>query len=66
MKLYQIMQELQVSDQGDIIPKLIKIKASLEEYNLVDTVARSLQVFFCNIGKGKLTKQQLVEALEEL
>jgi len=29
----------------------------------VDTVARSLQAFFYNIGKGKMTKQELVEAL---
>lgn len=51
------MECLQLSDANEIIPLLIKIKTNLEEYNLVDTVARSLQVFFCNIGKGKLTKK---------
>ncbi len=60
------MECLQLSDANEIIPLLIKIKTNLEEYNLVDTVARSLQVFFCNIGKGKLTKKQLVSALEDL
>ena len=32
----------------------------------MDTICRSLQAFFYNIGKGKISKKDLVEALEDL
>ena len=48
------------------MPYLAKQKTNMQEYKLVDTIARSLLVFFYNIGKGKLTKKELVGALEDL
>ena len=66
MKLEEIMTELDLSETNDIIPYLVKLKTNLKEFSLVDTIARSLQVFFYNIGKGKLTKKEMVPALEDL
>lgn len=60
------MQELQVENQQDIIPSLIQIKSNSKSYNLLDTIVRSLQVFFYNIGRGKLKRQDLVNVLEEM
>jgi hypothetical protein len=41
------------------------MKAQSEDYQLLNTIARSLQVFFYNIGKGKLTRNELIPALED-
>ena len=50
------MQYLKVENVKDIIPKLIENNNTHQDYSLINTITRSLQVFFYNIGKGKLTK----------
>lgn len=57
---------LKVNDPAEIVPQFYKIRTQLDEYELVDTIARSLQVFLYNIGKGRIIKQELVKALEDL
>ena len=53
----------ELSEINDIIHYINKIKAQLKDYSLADTISRSLLVFFYNIGKGKMTKEELVNAL---
>lgn len=60
------MTLLKVTDSAEIVPQFYKIRTQLDDYELADTVARSLQVFLYNIGKGRITKQELVRALEDL
>ena len=56
---------LGLSDPAQLVPFLSKMKTQNEEYELADTICRSLQVFLYNIGKGKLSRRELVQALED-
>lgn len=59
------MSLFNLSDPQDLLPHLMKTKTKLDDYELADTISRSLQAFFYNIGKGKLSKKELVSALED-
>lgn len=47
---------LSLSDPAQIMPVLSKMKTQNGEYQLADTICRSLQAFLYNIGKGKLPR----------
>jgi hypothetical protein len=65
-KIEELLSLLNLSDPGQLLPTLSKMKSQAEEYELADTISRSLQVFLYNIGKGKIAKRELVQSLEDL
>lgn len=56
MKVEEVMQELQIDDPQEIIPYILQLKTNSSSYNLLDTIARSLQAFFYNVGRGKIKR----------
>lgn len=57
------MRFLTISDASEIIPRLAQMKTKISDFELADTIVRSLQVFFYNVGKGKIIKTDLVRIL---
>jgi hypothetical protein len=58
-----VLEFCKLNDQNDLLPYLCKTKTKLQEYELADTITRTLQTFFYSIGKGKISREELVTAL---